>query len=106
MMNSKPIRVTALFLCGFALCASAQGSPIFNRNVYENTLQEASLSESSAMLASTGNPSDTGGWIEAWFLGAMPSDARTFLRAAMELAPTRFALNSDATNSFRTILRP
>jgi hypothetical protein len=105
MINSKPIRTATLFLCGLAVCASAQGSPIFNRNVYETTLEEGSLNQISETLGPSSNMSGVN-WIEAWFLGAIPSDTRSFLRAAMELAPARFAVNSDATNSFRTILRP
>jgi hypothetical protein len=105
MMNSKPIRVAALFLCGLSVCASAQSSPIFNRSVYETTAEEGPLNQISQTLGPSSNMSNVN-WIEAWFLGAIPSDTRSFLRAAMELAPARFAVNSDATNSFRTIVRP
>jgi hypothetical protein len=105
MMNSKPIRVAALFLCGLSVSASVQSSPIFNRSVYESTLEDGSLNQISQTLGPSSSMGSVN-WIEAWFLGAIPSDTRTFLRAAMELAPARFAVNSDATNSFRTIARP
>jgi hypothetical protein len=106
MMKTKLIRSAALFFCSATLCVSAQSAPIVNRNAYESALQDSSFNQNSDVLSSSGNGSAVVGWIEAWFLGVMPSDTRTFLRAAMELAPARFSVNSDATNSFRTISPP
>jgi hypothetical protein len=104
-MNSKLISGSALFLCAFTFNATVQSAPIFSRNTFENTSQENVQDQSVAAFASTIN-TGRDSWIEAWFLGVMPTDARAFLRAAMELAPARFAVNSEATISFRTIARP
>ncbi len=103
-MKFKSIRAIAMVLCGVICCASAHSAPIFNRSGFDIDAQSVQLD--SQVVVANRDSGNGGGWIEALFLGVMPSDAISFLRAAMELAPARFAVNSEATISFRTNTRP